>query len=532
MVLSTPQTNKAGRLTVTLGLAYAALRAGNVVQARQMLQERITQYPDDADALCMLAEVAAGQQSFEEATMLLRRAVAADSAPERRLALVEHLRRYSGPALALNELEQLPSSVRNRFEVMGIEAGLRGNLGHHDRQIELYQRIARLRSNEPGIWVSLGNALKTVGRTTEAVKALQRAIKVEPRFGETWWTLANFKSFRFSASEMKQMRHLLQGRLNSEDALNIHFALGKAYEDASDWEPSFQHYTAGNALRAQTFSDDQRGVTTLVDQSIAAFTNDFFKRNAGSGFAAPDPIFVLGLHRSGSTLVEQILASHPLVEGTTELAVINALRDRIARSAGLGWPAAIATLEKDRFALLGEEYVEKTRAFRQTDRPYFVDKMPSNWLNIPLIRAALPNAKIVDARRHPMACGFSNFKQNYAMGLGFSYSQETIGVFYQDYWRFMGHIDDVQPGAVHRLINERIIDDPEGEVRRLLDYLELPFDPACLEFYKNERAVRTPSAEQVRKPINREGVDYWRHYEPWLEPLKASLGPALDRWDD
>ena len=531
MVLSTPQPNKTGRPAVTLGLAYAALRAGNVVQARQMLQERLQQYPDDADALGMLAEVAAGQRSFEEATMLLRRALAADPAPERRLALVEHLRRYASPSLSLKELEQLPSAVRSRYEIMGIEAGLRGTLGQHDRQIELYQRIARQRPNEPGIWVSLGNALKTVGRTGEAVKALQRAIKVEPRFGETWWTLANFKSFRFSAGEMKQMRQLLQGRLDPDDALNIHFALGKAYEDAGDWELSFQHYAAGNALRNETFTEDQRSVTAIVDESIAAFTKDFFERNSGGGFPAADPIFVVGLHRSGSTLVEQILASHPLVEGTTELAVINALRDRLARSAGVSWPAAIAALERDRFALLGEEYIDKTRAFRLTDRPYFVDKMPGNWMNIPLIRAALPNAKIIDARRHPMACGFSNFKQNYAMGVAFSYSQEAIGTFYQDYWRFMRHIDDTQPGVVHRLINERIIEDPEGEVRRLLDYVGLPFDPACLEFHKTDRAIRTPSAEQVRKPINREGVDYWRHYEAWLDPLKESLGPALERWD-
>jgi tetratricopeptide (TPR) repeat protein len=532
MVLSNPQTDKPGRPAVTLGLAYAALRSGNLVQARQMLQERLAQYPDDADALSMLAELAANQRSFEEATMLLRRAVAADPSPDRRMALVEHLRRFASPALAIAELEQVPQAIRDRFDVMGVEAGLRGNLGQHDRQIELYQRIARQRPNEPGLWVSLGNALKTVGRTAEAVKALQRAIKVQPSFGETWWTLANFKSFRFSQADIKQMRQLLQGRLERDDALNIHFALGKAYEDAGQYEQSFQHYAAGNALRAETFSDDQRGVTAIVDESIATFGADFFARVSGAGFPAPDPIFVVGLHRSGSTLVEQILASHPLIEGTTELAVMNALRERLARAAGLSAPAAIAALEPKRFALIGEEYIDKTRAFRLTDRPYFVDKMPGNWMNIPMIRAALPNAKIIDARRHPMACGFSNFKQNYAMGVGFSYSQETIGAFYHDYWRFMRHMDEVQPGAVHRLVNERIIDDPEGEVRRLLDYLGLPFDAACLEFHKTDRAIRTPSAEQVRKPLNREGVDYWRHYEPWLDPLKASLGPALEHWAD
>jgi tetratricopeptide (TPR) repeat protein len=532
MVLSTPQTGKSGRPAVTLGLAYAALRAGNVVQARQMLQERLAQHPTDADALEMLAEVAAGQRSFEEATMLLRRAVAADPSPPRRMALVEHLRRYASPALALKELEQLPRPLRDRYDIKGIEAGMRGVLGQHDRQIELYQQIARERPSEPGIWVSLGNVLKTVGRTGEAVKALQRAIKAEATFGESWWTLANFKSFRFSDAEIQKMRQVLRGRLEPNDASNIHFALGKAYEDRADYEQSFSHYSAGNAIKAESFQEEQKSVTGTVDESLAVFGRDFFVRTSGVGFAAPDPIFVVGLHRSGSTLVEQILASHPLVEGTTELAVMNSLRDRLARSTGLSAPATVAGLDTDRFASIGEEYVEKSRAFRQTERPYFVDKMPGNWMNVPLIRAALPNAKIIDARRHPMACGFSNFKQNYATGVGFSYGQETIGSFYHDYWRFMRHIDEVAPGAVHRLINERLIEDPEGEVRRLLNYIGLPFDPACLEFHKTERAIRTPSAEQVRKPINREGVDYWRHYEPWLGPLRESLGPALEHWDD
>jgi tetratricopeptide (TPR) repeat protein len=531
MVLSTPKTDKPGRPAVTLGLAYAALRAGNVVQARQMLQERLAQYPDDADALGMLAELAVGQRSFEEATMLLRRAIAADPAPQRRMALIKHLRRYASPALALKEIEQLPAAFRSRFEVMGIEAGVCGNLGGHDRQIELYRRIARQRPTEPGIWVSLGNALKTVGRTAEAVKALKRAITVKPTHGQTWWTLANFKSFRFSHAEMNQMARLLQGQLEYDDALHIHFALGKAYEDAGDWELSYRHYATGNALRADSFTEEQDGVRAIVDQSVSAFTRVFFQRNSGAGFLAPDPIFIVGLHRSGSTLIEQILASHPLVEGTTELSVMNAIRDRLARSRRVNWPAAIAALDPESFAAIGEEYIEKTRAFRLTERPYFVDKMPGNWMNIPLIRAALPNAKIVDARRHPMACGFSNFKQNYATGVRFAYSQESIGAFYRDYWRFMRHIDAVQPGQVHRVINERLIEDPESEVRRLLDYLGLPFDSACLEFHKTDRAIRTPSAEQVRKPINREGVDYWRHYEAWLDPLKEALGPALTDWE-
>jgi tetratricopeptide (TPR) repeat protein len=496
-----------------------------------MLQDRLLKNPVDADALVKLAEIAEGERQFDEAAILLRRAMAADPSPQRRMALVLHLQRYSTPALALKEIEQLPADFRARFDVKSIESALLGMLGLHDRQIALYEEMARERPRKAALWVSLGNALKTVGRTDDAVRALQRGVKAEPEFGETWWTLANFKSYQFSGHDLTQMRQALRKKLSDEDALHIHFALGKAYEDRSDYEQSFRHYAEGNALRAKTFLPDQMSVTERVDQSIATFTGEFFKRNARAGCPDTGPIFVVGMHRSGSTLIEQILASHPLIEGTTELGVMNTIRDRLGRLAGMNSLEAIARLEPAQFAAIGEEYLEKTRPFRQTGRPYFVDKMPTNWANLALIRLALPNARVIDARRHPMACGFSNFKQNYAAGVGFSYSLETIGAFYRDYWRCMRWFDEMQPGAVHRVINERLIEDPEGEVRRMLDYAGVPFNPACLEFHKTERAIRTPSAEQVRRPINREGVDYWRHYEPWLGDLAQALGPALESWE-
>ena len=532
MVFASPRPGRPGSPGASLDLAAAALREGNPAVARQMLQERLLRNPMDADALTKLAEIAASERQVDEATLLLRRAVAADPSPERRMTLVMHLQRFSNPALALKEIEALPASLRDRFDVRGIEATLHGILGDHDRQIALYERMTRERPGLAPLWVSLGNALKTVGRTDEAVTALQRGIRADPAFGDAWWTLANFKSFRFSDRDLTQMRQALRRKLSDENALHIHFALGKAHEDRGEYEESFRHYAAGNALRAKTFRPDQTMVTDRVDESIALFTRDFFERNRGSGSPEKGPIFVVGLHRSGSTLVEQILASHPLIEGTTELPVMNNIRDRLARSAGTSPGEAIAKLEPSQFKAIGEEYLEKSRPFRHTDRPWFVDKMPTNWLNLVLIRLALPNARIVDARRHPMACGFSNFKQNYAVGVGFSYSLETIGAFYRDYWRFMRWFEEMQPGAVHRVVNERLIDDPEGEVRRLLDFVGVPFDPACLEFHKTERAIRTPSAEQVRRPINREGVDYWQQYEPWLAELKAALGPALEQWDD
>jgi tetratricopeptide (TPR) repeat protein len=519
-----------GKSKVALDFAFAALRSGDVAGAEMRLRDRLFEDPSDADALAALAQIAAEQRRIEEATVLMRRAVAADPTPDRRVDLIHHLQRFAAPALALKELEELPAALRNRFDVKGLEAGILGILGKHERQIRIYREMAREQPEQPALWISLGNALKTVGKTEEAVKALQRAIRAQPSFGEAWWTLANFKSFRFSPRDIQLMRETLRRPLSDNDALHLHFAMGKALEDRGEYEQSFEHYAAGNALRARQFRPEQMAETELVDRSIATFTADFFERNRNAGCADPGPIFVVGLHRSGSTLIEQILASHPDIEGTTELVVMNNIRERLARAAGTDSVEAIARLKPEDFTDIGAEYLERTRAFRHTDRPFFVDKMPGNWLNLPLIRIALPKAKIIDARRHPMACGFSNFKQNYAVGTGFSYSLRTIGTFYSDYVRFMRHFDAVQPGAAHRVLNETLIEDPEGEVRRLFDYLGLPFDPATLEFHKNERAIQTPSAEQVRRPINREGVDYWRHYEPWLGDLKESLGTTLEDW--
>lgn len=520
------------RSKAALDLAVATLRAGDVAGAEMRLRDIIAADPSNADALAKLAEIAAEQRRVEEATVLLRRAVAADPSPDRRLELVDHLRRFAGPAIALRELDTLPQPVRDRFEIKALEAGIHGFLGDHERQVRLYREMARERPGEPGLWMSLGNALKTLGRTDEAVKAIRRAIRARPGLGEAYWTLANFKSFRFSPRDIADMRSALNGPASPEDSLHLHFALGKAFEDRADYEASFRHYAAGNAIRAASLSPDEVEPTQFVDESIAAFSPDFFERNRGSGSPKKGPIFVVGLHRSGSTLIEQILASHPLIEGTTELPVMNNIRDRLARDSGLGPVETIARLTPADFTRIGEEYLERTRPFRQTDRPWFVDKMPSNWSNVALILLALPNARIVDARRHAMACGFSNFKQHYAVGVGYSYSLAGIGEYYRNYVRFMRHIDAVQPGAVHRVINERLIDDPDGEVRRLLDFVGVPFDPACLQFHKTRRAVATPSAEQVRRPINREGVDTWRRYEPWLGELKEALGPALDDWEN
>jgi tetratricopeptide (TPR) repeat protein len=519
---------------LVLEQATASLQAGDRGDAERLLRKHMLEQPHDAAVLAKLAELAMEVGHVEEATLLLRRAAGADPTPERRVTLIRHLQHFVGAEQTLEEIEALPPDVRGTLDVLAIEAAVRGFLRDHDKQIEIYERISCLDPRNAAVWKTLGDALKTVGRTADAVAALRRAIEVRPSYGEAYWTLANFKSFKFTDKDVWAMRKALRGKPSDEDALYFHFALGEAYEARKSFAESFRHYEAGNALRRKGLPPESLRVTDFVDRAIAALRPEVFDYFEGAGAQERDPIFVVGLQRSGSTLIEQILASHPLIEGTAELTVMQLLWDRLGRIGALhgrGPFQELLLLTAKDMRKLGEEYLERTRAYRTTDKPYFVDKLPANWMNVGLIRLALPNAKIIDARRHPMACGFSNFKQNYASGVTFSYSQEAIGHFYRDYLRFMDHMDSVQPGTVHHLINERLIDEPEAETKKLLDFIGVPFDTACLEFYRNKRAVQTPSAEQVRRPINRDGMAYWRHYEPWLGPLKDTLGEALETWD-
>jgi len=359
----------------------------------------------------------------------------------------------------------------------------------------------------------------------------RRSAQLDPTYGRGYWALANFKSYAFTAQERDRMREIVALSLPREEALHVHFALGKAYEDSRQYASSFRHYAAGNALRAETLDPSKVAITRKVDDLIEHCSREVFARAADSGCQAADPIFIVGLHRSGSTLVEQILASHPLIEGTGELKVMPKLARRLQGSGTRTWGQTVATLDRSNLVSLGAEYLEHTRQFRRTDRPYFIDKLPANWINIPLVRLALPRAKIIDARRHPMACGFSNFKQNYAAGVAYSYRLRWMGEFYRDYWRFMRHVQECQPGTFHRIINEQLVSDPEGETRKLLDYLGVPTAQSCFEFYNNDRPIRTPSAAQVRRPLTCEGLEKWRSYEPWLGELSSALGDCLERWD-
>jgi tetratricopeptide (TPR) repeat protein len=386
-------------------------------------------------------------------------------------------------------------------------------------------------------WLLLGHTLKARGKADDCIAAYRQAMALAPGLGEATWSLANLKTVPFEAGEIAAMTaELARADLAREDRVHFAFALAKALEDGGDYAASFAHYTQGNALQRASRPYNAERTHDFVERLKAAFSRDFFAARPGAGFAAPDPIFIVGLPRSGSTLVEQMLASHSAVEGTAELRDVaemaRALGDWEYKNDGSAYPELLAGLPLERFRALGEAYLARTRVHRKTQRPFFIDKMPNNFLHAGFIHAMLPNAKIVDVRRHPLACGLSCFKQHFAHGFGASCSLTDIGRYYADYADLMAHFDSVLPGRVHRVYYERLIADPESEIRRLLAYCGLPFEESCLEFHLNPRAVATASSEQVRQPMSREGLEHWRAFEPWLGPLKDALGPQLDAYPE
>ena len=511
--------------------AAAALAANVLHVAEPILRARLKETPEDVAAIRMLAELAGRIGRNRDAETLLRRALElapAFHAARSNLALVLH--RQNRTEEALDELAKLSVVDPDNPGYANLKAAALGRIGEFEEAIALYEMLLQRGSNHPKVWMSYGHALKTVGRQEESIEAYRRAVALQPALGEVWWSLANLKTVRFSDADVASMEAALTGsNLAIEDRFHLEFALGKAYEDRKDPARSFGHYASGNALRRAQLRYDPDEISGQVDRAIETFTSQFFASRAAYGCDAPDPIFILGMPRAGSTLIEQILSSHSQVEGTMELPDIPALANQI-QEGGAFYPEALATLSAEETRRLGQSYLDRTHIQRKEGKPFFIDKLPNNWLHIGFIHLILPNAKIIDARRHPLDCCFSNFKQHFARGQGFSYGLEDVGRYYVDYVRLAAHFDAVLPVRVHRVIHERLLDDPEGEISALLQALDLPFEDACLNFHHNKRAVRTASSEQVRRPINREGVGQWLPYEPWLTPLKTALGSVLTQY--
>ena len=516
--------------------AAVALCENRIAVAETLLRAHLKQHPTDVAAIRMLAEVAARLGRFADSEILLARCI--ELAPSFHAARQNYatvLHRQNKAVEALAQIDQLLAVDGRNPGYRNLKAAVLGRIGEYAQALQIYASVLAEYPNQAKVWMSYGHSLKAAGEQEESIRAYRKSIELAQNLGEAYWSLANLKTFRFSTVELDAMRAQLdRASLSHEDRFHFHFAIGKALEDAGAYSESFEHYAKGNELRRAAIKYDADANSAHVRRSRAVFTRQFFGERAGAGCDAPDPIFIVGLPRAGSTLLEQILSSHSQVEGTMELpdmvSLARALGGKKARADASKYPEVLGNLSPGELHALGEQYLRQTRIQRKTDAPYFIDKMPNNFAHIGLIHLVLPNAKIIDARRHPLGCCFSGFKQHFARGQHFTYSLEDIGLYYRDYVEIMAHFDEALPGRVHRVIYESMVDDTEPEVRRLLAYCNLPFEDQCLRFYETERAVRTASSEQVRQPIFREGVDHWRHYEPWLDPLKRALGPVLDAY--
>ena len=503
--------------------------------AEAIVRRFLLQHGDHPEAMRLLARIGLAHDVLDDAETLLAGVLALE--PDYRLARYEYaqtLIKRQKFELARPEVERLLALDPTHVDYRILQATLEVGVGRHEQAIALYEALRAELPDASDLRLWLGHALKTVGRTSEAVEAYREAARIRPDFGDAYWSLANLKRYRFTDGELAQMRQAEAApETAAEDRWHLCFALGKGLEDRGEFAEAWDYYDRGNQLKLRDSDYRPESIEANTAGQIATCTAPFFAARQGWGDPRPDPIFIVGLTRAGSTLLEQILASHSQVDGTHELADVQRIVLGLQRTDAAGvpvrYPASLAHLTEDEARAFGARYLHDTRVYRR-DRPFFIDKMPNNFRHIGLIHLMLPNARIIDARRDPMSCCFSNLKQLFAQGQEYSYGVENIARYYRTYLDLMAHWDAVLPGRILRVQHEDVVDDLEGSVRRLLDHCGLPFEPACIAFHETRRSVRTPSSEQVRQPIFRDGLDPWRNFEPWLDPLREALGDALERY--
>jgi tetratricopeptide (TPR) repeat protein len=504
--------------------ATALFSDGELAPAEQLIRTYLQAHRDHIEAMRLLARIGTEREVLDDAQLLFERVL--ELAPDYHLARFEYAQVLARRHLYLEAHQQVARLLgldpENR-NYRTLHALTLVGLGQHEQALALYRGLLAGAAQSAELHLSIAHSLKTLGSAAAAIAEYRAAADSRPGYGEAYWSLANLKTYRFTAAEIDRMRAAeALPATPTADRYHLCFALGKALEDEGQFELSFEYYCRGNTLKraASGYQPEKLEASARLQREVC--TRALFARHAGAGSPAPDPIFIVGLPRSGSTLIEQILASHSAVEGTQELADVPRL------VAGLQGYEVLERLTADDFRRLGEQYLHDTRAYRATGRPRFIDKMPNNFRHIGLIHLILPKATIIDVRRAPMACCFSNFKQLFAHGQTFTYGLEDIGRYYRTYLEIMNHWDEVLPGRVLRIHYEDVVGDLEGSVRRLLSHCGLELEPACLEFHQTERSVRTASSEQVRQPIYRDGLEQWRHYERWLGPLREALGDAVD----
>jgi tetratricopeptide (TPR) repeat protein len=513
--------------------ATALFSDGDLTPAEQIVRAFLLKHGDHIEAMRLLARIGMAREVLDDAEILLEAVL--QRAPDYRAARLEYARvlldRHKHPR-ARDELETLLKLEPENRQYKTLYATACVGVGNHEKALALYRQLLVDAPQAADLQLSVAHSLKTLGRREESIAAYRAAAAARPNFGDAYWSLANLKTYRFSDAEIALMR-AEEGAPATPliDRYHLCFALGKALEDRADYAESYRFYERGNALKKSESSYRPEPVERNTRLQIETCTRAFFASRSGWGAASPEPIFIVGLPRSGSTLIEQILASHSRVEGTHELSdiprMVHDFQGRDPDLANPRYPRILAELRAEDLSGLGDKYLSETRIYRTAGVPYFIDKMPNNFRHLGLIHLILPNARIIDARREPMACCFSNLKQLFAAGQEFTYSVEDIARYYRTYLELMQHWDEVLPGKVLRIWHEDVVDDLAGNVRRILDFCGLDFEPACVEFHKTERSVRTASSEQVRQPIFREGLDQWKNYEPWLGDLKEALGDAL-----
>jgi tetratricopeptide (TPR) repeat protein len=525
------QLERLATIPTEIATATSLFADGEIYPAERMVRDYLLKHGDHVEGMRLLAKIGMKLEIYDDAEILLEHALilAPDYHALRYDYVLTLLERHKH-VQALGEIERLVAIDPTNRAFRITHATTCVGVGQYETAIERYRALLEETPDTPDLHLSVAHALKTLGRQSEAIDSYRRAFTLRPSYGDAYWSLANLKTYRFPDADIARMRaEEAAPGTPREDRYHLCFALGKALEDRAEYAESFAYYERGNALKKAETRFAIEPIERNARAQPTVCTREFFEARRGYGFEAVDPIFIVGLPRAGSTLLEQILASHSEVEGTQELPnilrFVGDMQGREPESGTPRYPAILERLSADDFRKLGEKYIADTRVYR-TGRPRFIDKMPNNFRHLGLIHLILPNARIIDARREPMACCFSNFKQLFASGQEFTYGIEDIARYYRSYLALMQHWDAALPaGRILRVQHEDVVNDLEGSVRRMLEYCGLAFEPACLEYYKTERSVRTASSEQVRRPIFKEGLDQWRNFEPWLGPLKEALGP-------
>lgn len=532
---ATAQAEWLAKLAPPVAAAMNHIHEGRLLKAENLCRAYLQKNRQDVEAMRLLAEIGVQFNVLDDAEFVLESAV--EFEPENVLARIDYikvLRKRHKYVAALEHAKKL--YARNPADPV-FQSHLAIESMHNnefERAFELFDEVLEKIPGDPATLTTRGHALKTFGRHDDAVESYRSAFRSMPDYGEAYFGLANLKTYRFTDAEIDSMRTRESNeQLDHSARVHMCFSLAKALEDRTEYEESFSYYERGNELKRVQSRYQAEDMTAELTAQSDICGRELFEKNAGKGHDAPDPIFVVGLPRAGSTLLEQILASHSQIDGTLELPNILALAHRLRRrkraSDKSQYPHVLADLDGEELEAYGKKFIEETRVHR-AGAPFFIDKMPNNFRHIGLIKLILPNAKIIDARRHPMDCCFSGFKQLFAEGQEFTYGLEVIGQYYRDYVDLMDHWDEVLPGQVLRVQYEDVVADIETQVSRLLEFCELPFEDACINFHKTKRIVKTASSEQVRQPINTKGIEAWRPYDPWLGDLKDALGPVLDRY--